>query len=163
MIKKKLILFFFNLIPTISRIKLIKIAKKKNSISIVEKSYFFEIKKPNQKLAQLRFGELQGIKKVDCFFGLYLNDVRLIGPYGIPVTRKGQIILEPLSNNRKYLAFFLLETLKTLGVKGFLFEYFLAIFPYFDIKKNIFEEEEGGGLVLIYFVEDLKTVKMALI
>jgi hypothetical protein len=144
MIKRKLVLFFCNLIPTINRIKLIEIAKEKNAISIVENPYFFEIKKPNQKLAKLRFGELQGIKKVDCFFGLYLNDVRLIGPYGIPVTRKGQIILEPLSNKRKYLYFFLLETLKTLGVKGFLFEYFLAIFPFFDKKKNIFDEEEGG-------------------
>lgn len=134
MIKNKLIILFGNLLPKISRQKLKAYSIKKKSICIVEEAYDFEINEPPQKISQSRFLGITGTRKVDCFFGLYIDDIRLIGPYGIPVTRKGQIILEPLSP--RFFKYFFLETIKTIGFKKFLIEYFLAIFPIFDDKNN---------------------------
>ena len=46
------------------------------------------IKEPKQSLAKERFKHSCGQKKIDCFFGIKIKDVRLIGPYGI-VYQKG--------------------------------------------------------------------------
>lgn len=127
----KLIVF---IIPKIDREKLIKIGKKKNTICIVEEQYEVLIKEPKQSLAKKRFRNSYGERKVDCFFGVKIKDVRLIGPYGIPFTRRGEVILEPIS--RSWLNHTLKVTITKLGLIGFLKEYFFAIFPIFDSKKK---------------------------
>ena len=68
------------------------------------------------------------------FFGIKIKDVRLIGPYGIPFTRRGQIILEPIS--KSWLNHVMIITITQLGLFGFLKEFLLALFPIFDSKKN---------------------------
>jgi hypothetical protein len=122
------------IIPKIDREKLIKIGKKKNTINIVENEYKVYIQAPYQSLAKERFKNSYGQKKVDCFFGIKIKDVRLIGPYGIPFTRKGQIILEPIS--KSWFNHVLTITILQLGLFGFFKEFLLAIFPIFDTKKN---------------------------
>ena len=124
-------------IPKINRASLIDISKKKQTICIVEDAYEFEVKTPNQELARNRFKNSIGLRKVDCFFGAKLCDVRLIGPYGLPVTRLGQIILEPISE--RWLFHVIKITVLKIGLIGFIREYFLAIFPYFEWKKNFLE------------------------
>ena len=131
---KLLIKLLVCIIPKIGRDKLIKIGKKKKSICVVEEQYEVLIKKPNQSLAKERFKNSYGQKKVDCFFGIKIKDVRLIGPYGIPFTRKGQVILEPIS--KSWFNHVLTITIVQLGLFGFLKEFLLAIFPIFDTKKN---------------------------
>jgi hypothetical protein len=134
---KILIKFLVLILPKINREKLIKIGKKKNTICIVEEPYEVSIKTPNQSLAKERFKNSYGQKKVDCFFGVKIKDVRLIGPYGIPFTRKGQVILEPIS--KSWLNHVLATTIIQLGFFGFFKEYLLAIFPIFASKKNFLE------------------------
>jgi hypothetical protein len=125
------------IIPKINRAALIDISKKNDSICIVEDAYEFEVKEPKQKTARYRFKNSVGLRKVDCFFGTKLRDIRLIGPYGIPVTRFGQIILEPIS--RRSLVYVIKLTIKKIGLMGFVKQYFFAICPYFDLKKNLLE------------------------
>jgi hypothetical protein len=129
---------FINLIlkifPKINRKELIKIGYKKKTICIVENEYEFTIKQPSQALAKERFKKFCGPRKVDCFFGIKINDVRLIGPFGIPFTRTGKIILEPIS--KRWLVHVFKTTLAHMGLLGFIKQYFLAIFPIFDSKKN---------------------------
>ena len=131
------------IIPKINRDKLIKIGKKKNTICIVENEYEVVIQAPHQSLAKERFKNSYGKKKVDCFFGIKIKDVRLIGPYGIPFTRKGQVILEPIS--KSWLNHVLTITVIQIGLFGFFKEFLLAIFPIFDSKKNFLK---GGAHLL---------------
>jgi hypothetical protein len=125
------------IIPKIERGALISIGKKKKSICIVEDAYEFIVQEPEQELAKKRFKDSCGPRNVDCFFGIVLNDVRLIGSFGLAVTRYGQVITEPISN---YLKEILRVTIQDLGLIGFLKEYFLAVFPFFISKKNFLEE-----------------------
>jgi hypothetical protein len=125
------------IIPKIDRNTLISIGKKKNSISVVEDAYEFVVAEPKQALAKKRFKDSCGTRKVDCFFGVYLNDVRLIGSFGLAVTRYGQVITEPISTHLKII---LRVTIQNLGLLGFLKQYFLAVFPFFDSKKNFLNE-----------------------
>ena len=134
---KMFIKFLVLILPKINREKLIKIGKKKNTICIVEERYEVSIKTPSQSLAKERFKNSYGQKKVDCFFGVKVKDVRLIGPYGIPFTRKGQVILEPIS--KSWLNRVLAITIIQLGLFGFFREFLLAIFPIFASKKNFLE------------------------
>ena len=134
---KLLVKLIVVIIPKINRAELIQIGKKKNIISIVEDQYEVTIMEPNQSLAKKRFKNSYGQKKVDCFFGIKIKDVRLIGPYGIPFTRKGQIILEPISSS--WLNHVLKISIIQLGFFGFLKEFLLAIFPIFASKKNFLE------------------------
>ena len=129
-----LIKILFRIIPKINRTALIKNTKKKGAICVVEEAYEFTIKEPIQKLAKKRFKNSVGTRYVDFFFGVKLKDVRLIGPFGIPVTRFGQIILEPISERRLFTV--LQFTISYLGLFGFIKQYCLAIFPFFDTKKN---------------------------
>jgi hypothetical protein len=125
------------IIPKIERNTLISIGKKKKSICIVEDAYEFIVQEPEQELAKKRFKDSCGPRNVDCFFGIVLNDVRLIGSFGLAVTRYGQVITEPIS---KYLKEILRVTIQDLGLLGFLKEYFLAIFPFFISKKKFLDE-----------------------
>ena len=131
---KMFIKFLVLILPKINREKLIKIGKKKNTICIVEERYEVSIKTPSQSLAKERFKNSYGQKKVDCFFGVKVKDVRLIGPYGIPFTRKGQVILEPIS--KSWLNRVLAITIIQLGLFGFFREFLLAIFPIFASKRT---------------------------
>ena len=126
----KLIVF---IIPKIDREKLIKIGKKKNTICIVEEKYEVLIKEPKQSLAKERFKHSCGQKKIDCFFGIKIEDIRFIGPCGIPITRKGEVTLKPIS--RCWINHAPKVTIVQLGLIGFIKEYCFAIFPIFDSKK----------------------------
>ena len=133
-LKNKLFIFLIYIIPKINRQKLIEIARENNSLEIVEDEYECFIKEPLQKLSKKRFKNHIGPKKVECFFGAVIKNVRLIGPFGLPFTSRGQIILETttlksFSNNLK-------STIKLLGIIGFFKEYFLAIFPFFEKKDH---------------------------
>jgi len=133
---------FLKIIPKIDRESLIEFGKKKNSICIVEDAYEFLVQEPKQELAKKRFKNSAGLRKVDCFFGIKLIDVRLIGPYGIPVTRLGQIILEPIS--KRSLIHVFKFTIKKIGLIGFVKQYFLAICPYFESNSFL---EVGAHLI----------------
>ncbi len=130
-------------LPKIDRRNLIKIGNKKNTICVVEKEYEFRIKEPIQALAKKRFNKTCGLKKIDCFFGIKFKNVRLIGPYGIPFTNNGRIIIEPIS--KSWLFHTLKITIIHLGFIGFLRQYLLAIFPIFDSKLNFLK---SGGYLL---------------
>jgi hypothetical protein len=125
---------FTLILPKIEREDLIKIGRQNNTICIVEDEYETTIQEPDQFLAKRRFKNSYGVKKTDCFFGIKINDIRLIGPFGIPFTRYGQVILEPIS--KRWLSRALLITVLQIGILRFLKQYFLAIFPRFDEKKN---------------------------
>ena len=125
---------FILILPKIEREDLVKIGKQNNTICIVEDEYETTIQEPDQFLAKRRFKNSYGVKKTDCFFGIKINDIRLIGPFGIPFTRYGQVILEPIS--KRWLIRALLITVLQIGILRFLKQYFLAIFPSFDEKKN---------------------------
>ena len=140
MLVKKLFNKFYNLsliilikiIPKINRNELIKIGERKNSIHIVENAYDFLIKKPKQELAKKRFRNIIGLKKIDFFFGIILDDIRLIGPYGLAFTRSGKIVLE--TSTIESLKSALRLTIQKIGLIGFLKQYIFAIFPFLDFK-----------------------------
>ena len=132
-LKDKLFIFFIFIIPKINRHKLIEIARENDSFEIVEDEYEYYIKEPQQKLSKTRFKNHIGQKKIDCFFGAVVKNVRLIGPFGLPFTRRGQVILETTTLNS--FKSNLKSTIELLGILGFFKEYFLAIFPLLD-KKN---------------------------
>ena len=125
------------IIPTIDRDTLISIGKKNKSICIVEEAYEFVVQEPEQELAKKRFKDSCGPRKVDCFFGVFLNDVRIIGSHGLVVTRYGQVITEPIF---RYLKEILRVTIYDLGLIGFFKEYFFAVFPFFDFKNFFLKE-----------------------
>ena len=132
-LKDKLFIFFIFIIPKINRHKLIEIARENDSFEIVEDEYEYYIKEPQQKLSKTRFKNHIGQKKIDCFFGAVVKNVRLIGPFGLPFTRRGQVILETTTLNS--FKSNLKSTIELLGILGFFKEFFLAIFPLLD-KKN---------------------------
>ena len=68
------------------------------------------------------------------FFCAVIKNVRLIGPFGLPFTRRGQIILETTTINS--FSSNLKSTIKLLGIIGFFREYFLAIFPFLEQKGH---------------------------
>ena len=80
-LKNKLFIFFILIIPKINRQKLIEIARENDSFEIVEDEYEYYIKEPQQKLSKKRFKNYIGQKKIECFFGAVINNVRLIGPF----------------------------------------------------------------------------------
>jgi hypothetical protein len=125
------------IIPRIERNTLIRVGKKSKSICIVEDAYEFVVEEPEQELAKKRFKASCGPRNVPCFFGILLNDVRLIGSFGLAVTRYGQVITEPIAMNLKEV---LRVTIQDLGLIGFFKQYFLAVCPFFDTKKNFLEE-----------------------
>lgn len=133
-LKNKLFIFFILIIPKINRQKLIEIARENDSFEIVEDEYEYYIKEPLQKLSKTRFKNHIGLKKIECFFGAVIKNVRLIGPFGLPFTSRGQIILETTTLNS--FSSNLKSTIKLLGIIGFFKEYFLAIFPFFEKKDN---------------------------
>ena len=132
-LKNKLFIFLIYIIPKINRQKLIEIARENNSLEIVEDEYESYIKEPLQELTKKRFKNHIGQKKIECFFGAVIKNVRLIGPFGLPFTRRGQIILETTTINS--FSSNLKSTIKLLGIIGFFREYFLAIFLFLE-KKN---------------------------
>lgn len=132
-LKNKSFIFLIFIIPKINRQKLIEIARENNSLEIVEDEYESYIKEPLQELTKKRFRNHIGQKKIECFFGAVIKNVRLIGPFGLPFTRRGQIILETTTLNS--FSSNLKSTIKLLGIIGFFREYFLAIFPFLE-KKN---------------------------
>lgn len=138
-----LIKLILNIIPSINRENLIKIGKKRKSIIIVENEYEFLIKEPSQSLAKKRFKKSCGIRKVDCFFGVKIDNVRLIGPYGIPFTKSGKIIIEPISKSWLFHVFRM--TIIHIGFFGFLKQYILAIFPKLESKEKFLKI---GGYLL---------------
>ncbi len=103
---------------------------QKNSITVVEGEYVCEIPEPEDPMTRVRFSRFVGTHKIPAFFGVIMEDVRVVGPYGIPITRSGRVIVEPLSE--RWLPHVLGVTLKELGLVGFLREYLLAIWPLFS-------------------------------
>lgn len=151
MLLNKLKIFIINILvklslsilPKIGRENLVKTGKQNNTICIVENEYETTIKEPDQFLAKKRFKNSYGIKKTDCFFGIKINDIRLIGPYGIPFTKSGKIIIEPISKSWLFHAFRM--TIIHIGFFGFLKQYILAIFPTLESKKKFLKT---GGYLL---------------
>ena len=137
-LKSLLFKVFIKLIPKISRHRLITKTEKKDCISLEQEGYEHYIKEPKQKLARHRFRKIAGIRKIEPFYGFMLKDVRLIGPYAIPVNRFGFVIMEPISH--RMFPVMLKVTIRELGLFGTLKQYFLAIFPWFDSTLNLIEE-----------------------
>ena len=69
------------------------------------------------------------------------RDVRLIGKFGIPVTRRGQIVVAPFLLDW-FFAKILPQTLVELGMLRAGWEYLLALFPVLDRAQG----EEGEGV-----------------
>lgn len=123
------------IIPVIERSELINYGKKNNSICIVEKAYNHVIPEPKHSLAKKRFKDSSGLREIDCFFGVCIKDVRLVGPYGLPITNQGKIILEPI--HRKWIKRVLEVTIQNLGIYGFIKQYFFALFPFIDVSESL--------------------------
>jgi hypothetical protein len=126
-----------SLIPLIRREDLLLIGREAELLEIVQPSYSFEVSMPKNDDDSVRFGHLCGIKNVDPFFALIIQDIRLIGPYGLPVTRSGKIIIEPIFE--EWLPYVLEATIKDLGFFSFLWEYILCFFPFLDSPNNIID------------------------
>lgn len=73
------------------------------------------------------------------WFALELPDVRLIGPHGIPVTRLGRIVLEPVSYafGTKMSRSVLRRTVDAIGLFELCKQYLLAVFPMFSSGPEI--------------------------
>lgn len=122
------------LVPQISRDHLLAEGLKNDSAAIVEESYICEIPKPEDPLTDRRFHHLIGKHKISPFFGIVLKDVRLIGPYGIPVTRSGKVVMEPIA--RRWFPNVLGVTLRELGLSRLALEYLFAVFPILDRSRT---------------------------
>lgn len=127
LIRGKLLQLLVKMLPKISRESLIKVGYQKKTITVVEEEYVCEIPEPEDPHTKERFSHLIGTHRIPAFFGVILEDVRLIGPYGIPVARSGRIVVEPLAE--RWLPHVLWVTIKELGFARLLREYFLAIWP----------------------------------
>lgn len=122
------------LLPKTDRKKLVLNAKKKGTYCLEQDQYEFMIPEPLQDIAKQRFKHACGLRKVEAFYGFMVRDVRLIGPYGLPVTRWGAVLLEPIS--MRWLPHVLKVTINELGFFGFAKQYVLAIFPFLD-RSNV--------------------------
>jgi hypothetical protein len=142
-LKTVLFKIIIKLIPKMSRDELIAKTKKQGCITIEQEAYEHYIKEPEQEIARHRFKKITGMRKVEAFYGFMLKDVRLIGPYGIPVTRFGLIVLEPVS--LRMLPTMLKVTIKELGITGLLKQYCLAIFPW--LESSSISIETGSHLL----------------
>ena len=133
-VRRKLLELLVITLPKISREQLIELGRRNNTISVVEEEYVCEIPPQPNSLTALRFGNLVGRHKIPCFFGIVLSDIRLIGPYGIPVTRSGKIVLEPIAES--WLPTVLRRTINELGIFRLTTEYLLAIFPRLNNRRS---------------------------
>lgn len=140
--RRKLISLLVRVIPRITRVELIKIGNESGTLKIVEDAYVGEIPLPEQPKARELFGHLNGLREVDAFFGVTLEDVRLVGPYGVPITRSGRVVVEPFGD--RWLPHVLRQTVTTLGVLGFLREYVRALLPL--LRKGGQEIQFGAHL-----------------
>jgi len=125
--RRRLIAFLIRVVPKMTREELIELGYQKRTLSVVEDKYVSEIPLPEQQEARELFGHLSGPREVGAFFGVTLDDVRVVGPYGVPITRSGRVVVEPFGD--RWLPKVLRDTVTTLGIFGFLREYLLAVTP----------------------------------
>jgi hypothetical protein len=123
-----------SIIPLLRRESLLEQGRQSGTLVITQHSYTFDVLPPKNPDAKKRFGHLCGIKNVQPFFALIISDVRLIGPYGLPVTRNGKVIVEPMLE--EWLPHVLKTTINELGFFKFLWQYLLCFFPYLDFQKS---------------------------
>ena len=123
-----------SIIPLLRRDSLLELGRQSGTLVITQHSYTFNVLPPKNPDAKKRFGHLCGIKNVQPFFALIISDVRLIGPYGLPVTRSGKVIVEPILE--EWLPHVLKTTINELGFFKLLWQYFLCFFPYLDLKNT---------------------------
>lgn len=114
-------------IPKVSRDQLVALGRKKNSLTVVEPEYVVDIPVPRDSLSRRRFGSIERRVKVSPFFCVGLFDVTLIGPLGLPFTRHGRLVVEPISD--RVLPAALALTIRELGFWRFFLEWILSMFP----------------------------------
>lgn len=125
---------FIALLPKLQRTDLIRWDSSRPLYVEVEGRYHFFLEKPQDPISAVRFAHLAGPRTVDPFFSVLLEDVRLIGPWGVPVTRKGQIIIEPLGID--YFKQIIEMTVAELGLLATLRQYLLALFPVLEKSRE---------------------------
>jgi len=121
-------------VPKIRRDELILKCKKNKSYYEVTPEYSFTVKKEDVSMSNGRFDNLVGNHKVSPFFIASVEDVTIIGPYGLPFTRFGRLIVEPIYED--WLVTALLKTINTIGFFSFLLEY-LKLFSFLGCKNKI--------------------------
>ena len=113
------------LIPKISRQQILEDKNSQFETVVIENSYFSDIKEPLDQRTAMRLEHLTRRVAVPAFFFSIFKDVRLIGPYGLALTRRGKFIAEniedPDSLHRGFYAT-LGMTVRYLGWRHFLFE-----------------------------------------
>lgn len=115
------------LVPKIKREALIEVGKAEGTFFSVEPSYVARVGAEQYKHLPDKLQQLCGDYVVPEFFSVVLEDIVLIGPFGLPVTRSGRIVLEPIS--LRWLPTVLKETARELGVSRLLLEYLRCVFP----------------------------------
>jgi len=105
-----------------------RLGYKNKTLTVVEDKYVYEIPIPVQKEAKELFGHLAGFREVEVFFGVTIEHVRVIGSYGVPITRSGRVVVEPFGD--RWLPHVLTHTITSLGILKFLREYLLALMPF---------------------------------
>ena len=100
----------------------------------VEPAYSFTLEIPEDRLSRVRFRNHCGPVRVAPFFAVCLRDVRIIGPWGIPVTRSGKIVVEAVGFD--FFASRIFGTIRALGPVTAVKQYLLAIFPMFERRSR---------------------------
>jgi len=125
---------FLALLPKLQRASLELGSTKNWQYLEVEPSYHFRLEVPEDGLSRVRFKNHCGVVQVAPFFAACLKDVRVIGPWGIPVTRSGKIVVEAVGVD--FFASRIFGTIRTLGAGTTLKQYLLAIFPMFERRSS---------------------------
>lgn len=116
------------LMPRLSRSGLIESSSKSGHLYVVQDSYTARVPASADPLTRARFSRFEGEHHVAPFFAARLTNVRLLGPYAIPITRKGQIVVEPFGE--RWLRHVIRTTVAEMGLRGFLIQYMLALAPF---------------------------------
>lgn len=111
-------------IPQMSRADLFRVAQDSGDLCVVQETYEMDLPLIADSLSRARFSKHQGLRRVEPFFGALLRDARLIGPYAIPFTQRGELVVEPFGE--RWLKKVIRETIRELGIRGFLFQYALS-------------------------------------
>lgn len=125
---------FLALLPKLTRADLESTCPSKGAYIEVEPAYSFRLRVPLNETSKNRFIQHCGTRRVAPFFAVCLEDVRLIGPFGIPVTRSGKVVVEAVGVD--YFGDRIFRTIRSLGKLEAFKQYVLAILPILERRAN---------------------------
>ena len=112
------------------------LSNNKNKYKVLKEEYLYYPKRKVIKDCACRYSDKPIPLVISPFFLCNIENVTLIGPYGIPVTSSGKILQE---STQEAVFKYILRTISSIGFMAFVKEYLLAFSPFkaYDLHSGL--------------------------